>query len=227
MAVFKSAALLGGVYLAVYAKPSTPNHLFGVFVLPSGAVGAEFRIFTGSGTEVQTNPSVAFDGTNFLVAWEHLVAATSPESADIHAARVATSGTILNGLIYLSTAAEAQNTPQAACDATNCLVIWTDRRNYPGTLYNFSPGPGDVYGTRISAGDALLDGLADTGGIAIATGVTANQGYPGLAYNGREYIAAWSRGAYVNNPGGPTGIYAARVGVDRKKVQTPCNERHC
>jgi len=26
--------------------------------------------------------------------------------------------------------------------------------------------------------------------------------------------AAWSRGAYVNNPGGPTGIFAARVGTD-------------
>lgn len=213
----------GGVYLAAYAKPSAPNDLFGVFVLPSGAVGAEFRIYTGGGAEVQTHPTVAFDGASFLVAWEHLVDPTMPETADIHAARVATNGTILNSLILVSTAAEAQSTPRAACDGTNCLVVWTDRRNYAGASYSVSPGPGDVYGTRISSGDSLLDGLADTGGLAIATGVTANQGYPGLAYNGSEYIAAWSRGAYVNNPGGPTGIYVARVGTDGSLARPSSN----
>jgi len=202
----------GGVYLAVYAKPSAPNHLFGAFILPSGAVGAEFRIYTGSGTEVQTHPTVAFDGSNFLVAWEHLVDPGLPETADIHAARVAANGMILNGLIFVSTAPEAQNTPQAACDGTNCMIVWTDRRNYPGASYSASPGPGDVYGTRISAGDLLLDGLSDTGGLAIATGVTANQGYPGLAYDGSRYIVAWSRGAYATSP--PAGIFVARVGSD-------------
>lgn len=206
----------GGVYLVVYAKPTSPGslNLWGRVVLPSGAVGTEFPIYSGSGTEVETDPSVAFDGTNFLVAWEHLAGSSSPETADIYGARVATSGVVLSSPILISTASEAQNFPQVACDGTNCLVIWTDRRNYPGQSYSVSPGPGDIYGTRISAADALLDGLASTGGLAIATGVTANQGYPGLAYNGKEYIAAWSRGAYVNNPGGPTGIYTARVGVD-------------
>lgn len=207
----------GGVYLAAYARPSAPNHLFGVFVLPSGAVGPEFRIYSGSGTEVQTNPTVAFDGTNFLVAWEHLVDPGLPGTADIHGARVATNGTILDGLIFVSTAAEAQNAPRAACDGTNCLVVWTDRRNYPGASYSVSPGPGDIYGTRISPGDSLLDGLSDTGGLAIATGVSANQGYPALAYNGREYIAAWSRGAYATTP--PAGIFAARVGTDGSLVR--------
>jgi len=213
---FHPAVAYGGsVYLVVYAKPTAGNlSLYGVIVQPSGSVGSEFQIYTGSGTELQTNPSVAFDGTNFLVAWERYADSGTPASADIYGARVAASGTVLASPIYVSTATEAQTTPQAACDGTNCLVIWTDRRNYPGASYSFSPGPGDVYGTRVSSGDSLLDGLASTGGLAIATGVTANQGYPGLAYNGKEYIAAWSRGAYVNNPGGPTGIFAARVGTD-------------
>lgn len=211
-----AVAFGGGVYLTVYAKPTSPANLdlYGRIVLPTGSVGAEFTIYAGGGTEVQTNPSVAFDGTNFLVAWERYADSGTPASADIYAARVATSGMVLASPIYVSTAAEAQGYPQAACDGTNCLVVWTDRRNYPGTLYNFSPGPGDIYGTRISSGDSVLDGLPDSGGLAIATGVTANQGYPSLAYNGTEYIAAWSRGAFVNNPGGPTGIYVARVGTD-------------
>jgi hypothetical protein len=213
----------GGVYLVVYGKPSAPSNLYGVMVLPSGAVGAEFTLYTGTGTDLEADPSVAFDGTNFLVAWEHLDAAASPDTANVYGARVATGGTILSAPIYISTATEAQNYPQVACDGTNCLVIWTDRRNYPGQPYTTSPGPGDIYGTRISSADSLLDGLASTGGLAIATGVTANQGYPGLAFNGTEYIAAWSRGAYVNNPGGPTGIFAARISVNGAVGWPPSN----
>jgi hypothetical protein len=202
-----AVAFGGGVYLVVYVKPTVASNVFGRYVQLNGNAGSEFTIHAGTGTDSQSNPSVAFDGTNFLVAWEHSVG--TPDTSDILGERVI--GTATNGTISISTATDAQNYPQVACDGTNCLVIWTDRRNYPGQSYNFSPGPGDIYGTRISGSDVLLDGAAATGGLAIATGITANAGYPALAYNGTEYIAAWSRGGFVNNPGGPTGIYAARV----------------
>jgi hypothetical protein len=201
----------GGTYLVVYSKPTARTNVYGVLVSSLGVVGTEFNIYTGNGTDVQDNPSVAFDGTNFLVAWARRDSDAAWQSSNIYGARVATDGTILNSPILLSTAAEAQLYPQVACDGTNCLVVWVDRRNYPGAPYNVSPGPGDMYGTRINGVDGLLDGLPDTGGLAIATGITAYAGDPGLAYNGTEYIAAWSRGAFVNNPGGPTGIFAGRV----------------
>jgi hypothetical protein len=200
----------GGTYLLAYIKGGAQKDLFGVLVNPSGAVGSEFVIHTGSAGDVQSAPSVAFDGANFLVAWERAGSLSGPGSADILGARVASDGTLVGGTFPISTAAEAQSYPQVACDGTNCLAIWIDRRDYPGQSYNFSPGPGDVYGARISNANAVLD----TTGIAVATGVTANAGYPGLAFNGAEYVVAWSRGAYVNNPGGPTGIYAARVRTD-------------
>jgi len=196
-------------YLVAYTKPNSDS-IFGVRVLTDGSVGSEFTIYQGAIGTVQFNPSVAFDGTNFLVAWASMTNGL-PETTDILGARVQPNETIVTNSIAFSTAPEAQDYPRVACDAVNCLVIWTDRRNYPGESYNFSPGPGDMYGARIDAGNALLDGLANSGGIAIATGITANAGYPALAYTGAEYIAAWSRGAFVNNPGGPTGIYAARI----------------
>lgn len=196
-------------YLVVYTRPNS-NSIFGVRVLTNGLVGTEFTINQGAIDTTQTNPSVAFDGTNFLVAWASTTNGL-PETTDILGARVQPNETVITSSILLSTAPEEQNYPRVACDAVNCLVIWTDRRSYVGQPYNFSPGPGDVYGTRIDTGNALLDGLANTGGLAIATGITANAGYPALAYAGAEYIAAWSRGAYVNNPGGPTGIYGARI----------------
>ncbi|MGA8048976.1 MAG: hypothetical protein WCA09_02235 [Burkholderiales bacterium] len=204
----------GGVYLIVYVSTTPPSNVYGVIVDPSSGPGSPFPVTTTTGTDVQSHPSVAFDGTNFLVAWEHWQGASFPATSDIVGARVGTAGGTPPASFQISTAVEAQNYPQVACDGTNCLVIWTDRRNYPGQPYNVSPGPGDIYGTRIAAGDLLLDGMSDTGGLPIATGITANQGYPGLAYNGTEYIVAWSRGAFVNNPGGPTGIYGAHVATN-------------
>ena len=209
----------GGVYLIVYVKPADGSKVFGRLVLPTGIVGAEFAIHTGTGSDSQSNPSVAFDGSNFLVAWERSLG--TPDTADILGVHLTTTGTAPNGTFPVSTAVEAQNYPQVACDGTNCLVVWTDRRNYPGQPYNVSPGPGDMYGTRISSNDGLLDGAAATGGLPIATGITANAGYPALAFSATEYIVAWSRGAYVNNPGGPTGIYAGRVGTNGTVILGP------
>jgi hypothetical protein len=71
-----------------------------------------------------------------------------------------------------------------------------------------------MYGAFVTRSGTVLNGPPATGGIPIATGVTANAGYPGLVFTGSDYVAAWSRGAFVNNPGGPTGIYAARISTD-------------
>jgi hypothetical protein len=210
----------GTVCLVVYAKVGSPNNLYGVIVQTGGSVGAEFPIYSAAIGTAQSYPSVAFDGTNFLVAWASTTG-SDPQTTDILGMRVTASGTMPRSAISISTAVEEQGYPQVACDGVNCLVIWTDRRNYVGTSYSFSPGPGDIYGTRIDAGDALLDGLALSDGIAIATGITANAGYPALAYTGTEYIAAWSRGAFVNNPGGPTGIYAARIATNGTVTRGP------
>lgn len=196
----------GGSYLAVYRRSSMPGAILGTRVSSNGFVSAEFVIAVGAADSA--SPAVAFDGSNFLVAWESGNTLVSPASSNVMAARVSPTGILLDvAPIAVSTAAEAQTAPQVACDTSNCMISWVDRRNYPGQSYNFSPGPGDMYGAFVSRSGQVLN----AGGIAIATGISANAGYPGLAFNGTEYLVAWSRGAFVNNPGGPTGIYAARV----------------
>lgn len=211
-AINPAIAFGNGAFLVAYVTPTVRTNVFARFIQTSGSVGSEFTIHTGTG--IQGFPSVAFDGTNFLVAWERHDSDIAPETADIFGVRVTPLGTTPSGIFSISTAPEAQNFPQVSCEVTTCFVIWTDRRNFPGVTYNTVPGPGDMYGSRISSFDALLDGPTSTGGLAIATGVTANSGYPALTFTGTEYIVAWSRGAFVNNPGGATGIYAARVGTN-------------
>ncbi|PKO60565.1 MAG: hypothetical protein CVU24_12480 [Betaproteobacteria bacterium HGW-Betaproteobacteria-18] len=209
----RALAAAGDKWLAVYGRTSSPGTLFGRFISSSGAADAEFTIATGyAGYEA---PAVAFNGENFVVVWETSVTSGDPSSTNLHAIRISPQGMSVDAAPFaISTAPEAQLWPQIACDPTNCLVTWVDRRNYPGASYNFSPGPGDMYGAFVTRAGTVLNGPPATGGIPIATGVTANAGYPGLAFTGSEYVAAWSRGAFVNNPGGPTGIYAVRISTD-------------
>jgi hypothetical protein len=204
---FNPAVAFGsGTSLVVYRKSTIPGAIFGVNVSPAGVASAEFSIASGATDSVP--PAVAFDGSNFLVAWEAGDALSSPAATDLQATRISPAGVVLNATpIAVSTAPEAQTAPKIACDVTNCLISWIDRRNYPGQSYSFSPGPGDMYGAFVSRSGQVLN----PDGLAIATGISANAGYPGLAFTGTEYLIAWSSGAFVNNPGGPTGIYATRV----------------
>ena len=212
----RALAAGGGGWLAVYGRTSMQGTLFGRIISSSGVAGAEFTIITqaaGNGA-----PAVAFNGENFVVAWESSIAGNLA-TTNLYGIRVSPQGTIVDTAPFaISTAPEAQLWPQIACDTTNCLVTWVDRRNYPGQSYSFSPGPGDMYGAFVTRAGAVLNGAPATGGIPIATGVTANAGYPALAFTGSEYVAAWSRGAFANNPGGPTGIYAARISTDGASI---------
>ncbi|MEJ7584631.1 MAG: hypothetical protein WKF43_11225 [Acidimicrobiales bacterium] len=87
----------------------------------------------------QTRPTVAFDGTRHLVAWQDERSGIGP---DIYGTRVTTLGLPLNPAgPALSTATGDQEQPAVAFDGTNHLVVWQDHRS--GT--NF-----DIYGAGVS-----------------------------------------------------------------------------
>lgn len=208
-----AVAFGGGTYLVVYRRSSAPGAILARRLSPSGVLGAEIVVAVGGAADA-AYPSVAFQGSHFLTAWETNPGSLDPASTDVVAARVSSAGVVQDAPpIAVSTAPEAQTAPQVACDGTNCLVSWMDRRSYPGVSYSFSPGPGDMYGALVSQAGIVLNGPPATGGLPLATGISANAGYPGLVFTGGDYLLAWSRGAFVNNPGGPTGMFATRVSL--------------
>ena len=150
----------------------------------------------------QDNPSVAFDGTNYLVVWDDYGSGTFEE--DIYGVRVNQSGNPIEASsIAISTADNGQYRPNVAFDGTNYMVVWFDRRNSNAS---------DIYGTRINQSGTILD----ASGTSIIS-YTGTQEYPFVVFDGTNYLVGCENfqsetihnvlGAVVNTSGGISNIY--------------------
>jgi hypothetical protein len=144
----------------------------------------------GPRTGHQLTPTVAFDGTNYLVVWVD----GRSGSGDIYGARVNQSGAVLDQLGFpISTAGGEQQEPAVEFDGTDYLVVWTDSGS----------GPPRVRGARVSPAGTVLD----PGGITIGPPAVNNgQLAPTLAFDGSNYLVVWFDGST-----GQYEIHAARV----------------
>ncbi|HVU05163.1 MAG TPA: hypothetical protein VHE30_25615 [Polyangiaceae bacterium] len=124
----------------------------------------------------QKSATVAFNGTNYLVAWED----SRPFSnTDIYATRVTPTGTVLDTSgISVSLALNSQTQPAAASDGTDFFVVWTDERA--------GIGAGDIYGTRVTAAGAV----GSVTGLPIETNGLL-QDSPAIAFDGTNYLVVW------------------------------------
>ncbi|MCX7785764.1 MAG: T9SS type A sorting domain-containing protein [candidate division WOR-3 bacterium] len=119
--------------------------IFGARVGKDGTVLDPYSIPIVFAQEEQHNPSISFDGTNYLVVWEDW----RNWNSDIYGARVTRTGVVLNpnGFI-ISNADDDQWSPAVAFYGTNYLVVWADYRNWENS---------DIYGTRINTNGVVLD----------------------------------------------------------------------
>ncbi|KFE70727.1 hypothetical protein DB31_5769 [Hyalangium minutum] len=145
-----------------------------------------------------SNPSVAFDGSHFLVVWNDYRGA-GPATAHVYGARVREAdGAVLDteGIAIANTSQRTQSQPKVAFGEGIYLVTWTDN-NVSGTA-------ADVYAARVRASDG---GVLDPTGIAVAT-AAHNESGPATAYGGGTFLVAWSdtRNGFLESD-----IYAARV----------------
>ena len=216
---FLSASAFDGANcLVVWNKFVVDNYeIFGRFVTPAGQVLDEFEIFSAPGE--QGFPSIAFDGTNYLIAWRDTRTGSGPsEDTDIFGTRVTPSGVVLDpGGIAIVTAPGFQgDKPQIAFDGTNYFVVWSEIQ----TLGVSPPVDGRIMGRRISTDGTLLGGTADSEGIAITTISSSHN--PTVAFDGTDFMVAWAVGSYPIFP--PTGIFAARVSKDGILLDGPPEE---
>ena len=194
----------GTNYLAVSCRElGAPAGLVGVFVAGASA-GAPFPIAAGDcsslgGTSENSisQPSVGFDGTNYLVVFV--------KGAIIRGTRVSRTGTVLDGPdgFAISTGqlfSISSTAPALAFDGANYLVVW--RKFIPVS----GAGTWNVFGARVSPGGQV------SGEIAIAAeqntpdqlGFALSLGAPSVAFDGSNHLVVW--GKERTGPG--TSIYS-------------------
>jgi hypothetical protein len=110
-------------YLVVWQDYRNDTHdIYGARIDLNGNVldPDGFPISTGSAWE--ESPDVAFDGTNFMVAWSDDRSMMSP---DIYVTRITSGGEILDGAgIQLSSDTEMEFAPSIAFNGSNYLIAW-------------------------------------------------------------------------------------------------------
>jgi hypothetical protein len=192
---YVAVAFDGTKYLVVWEDSRDGYwHIYGALVPASGTppVVEGFAISPNSRASDARYPSVAFDGTNYLVVWGDGIT----NDGDIYGQRVNTSGGLEGSAITISDAQNVQFEPRVAFNGTNYLVVWSDYRN--GNYY-------DVYGALLSTAGAVLTPPGDD----IAISVTETMlSYPvSVSSDGEDFLVAWEdyRAEWVAD------IYGARV----------------
>jgi hypothetical protein len=164
--------------------------IYGARVTKAGAVLDASGIAISTAANDQVTPSIAFDGTNYLVVWNDGRWGT----ADIFGARVSKAGAVLDaaGIGITSMIPNAQTTPSVAFDGSNYEVVWADSRS----------GNPDIYGARVTTGGVVVD----ANGFVISAGAPAAEQAPAVTCSaGGACFAVWQ-----DQRAGTSDIYGAR-----------------
>ena len=165
-------------------------HVYGVRMSPTGTAidTTPITISNAAYPKQQKNPRVAFDGTEFFVAWADARTSTSVSSPswDIYGARITHAGQLLDGPTDtggtpIATATGNQIDPSVTSSGSVAFVTWTDSRGA-------SPA---YYGARVDPSLGLVDGPAASGGVLLGSaGESFNP--TAAAFDGQEFVTAWS-----------------------------------
>lgn len=118
----------------------------------------------------QQNPSVSFDGSNYLIIWN--------DSYNIYGKRVSQSGLVVDSTeIVITEAPNSQSVPSIVFGNQKYFAVWQDLRS--GNQF-------DIYGTRITPSGNVLDST----GIAVTT-TENDQKLPRIAFNSMNFFVAW------------------------------------
>lgn len=182
----------GTNYLVVWRKEIINtldvSDIYGTRVSKTGTVLDPSGICISNAAKYQWAPAVAFDGTNYLVAWTD--GRNGPGNDDIYGTRVSTTGTVLNPAgIPISAHNRTQSGTAIGFAGTNYFVIWIDSRNYSASEW-------DTYGTRVNLSGQVLD----TEGIYISTYMMSD-----IASDGTNFLIV------QQNQGMGNDIYSVKV----------------
>lgn len=186
----------GGNYVVVWTDGSGGNgseNILGSRVSPTGAVldlaGIAIAMLPGS----QYSASVAFDGTNYLVVWDHLATTGvfPPPDGKIFGRRMTPTGTLLDGTassdgIAISTGPFANHSSSVAFAGNTFVVTWA-----VSSFPNFPPA--GIFAARVSKSGVRIDGLPSALGAPISgpPSTFSRFVHPVVAPKGQNALISW------------------------------------
>ncbi len=185
----------------------TSQNLTAAGVVP---VGPNFSL-VGNIARVTGKPGIAFDGTNFMLAYCQDPPSPDYTCSTVYAKRITPTGQILDpgGIPIATHGNDHVGTPSVQFDGENFLVVWVGTRGE--TI--------EIYAARLTRQGTVLD----PNGKALTTGAVAKEDRViGLAIDGTNSMVTWRSGSdriytariskQANNMDGPTGILIPGTG---------------
>ena len=180
----------------------------------SPATGALYLGSSLAGAQTELAPKVASNGTDYLVVWSDDRTLTSR----VYAQRVTAAGTLLDGTGLILGSGSASFAPDVGSNGTNYAVAWRQTGIHASTISAAgaisapatlevssatsvaieSDGTDYLFAYEVTTGDDVAalrttSALAPIGTRFFLTSAAARQGFPALAFDGSNYLAAWSQ----------------------------------
>ncbi len=175
------------------------ENIYSARVTPLGKVSSGKVISTAAGT--QTDPDVAFDGTNYLFVWgDNRNWNTVPRNL-LYGALVNPDGVMLEPGPFVIARYSAPASPKVCFGGESYFAVWTDCRNDPD---------GDLFGARVTPKGEVLD----PEGIPIATAARTER-HPSVECGDGHYFVVYEWGKGVGNE-----IRGARIKFDGTVMDT-------
>ena len=199
-----SVAFDGANYLVTWSSGEGLADIEGKRVSPTGVVLDRTPITVSSAPDVQEQPQVVFDGTNYLAVWQDQRNGTY----DIYGTRITPAGTVLDPDGFpVCQAVNGQELPGLAAGPSNLLVAWQDKR-----YDNARP---HIYATRLDSTGAVQGPETPIPGLVHSYSIQTN---PAATFDGINYFVVWQD----SQPGTTTwDIMGARVAPTGEVLDVP------
>jgi len=193
-----SVAFGGSRYFVVWTNATTiagSENVVGQLVGTTGAlVGGTINVTFSAAHQFAGN--VAFDGTNFLVVWDHTTTTGifPPADGKVFGRTVAASSGALGSVIDIATGAFPNHSSSVTFAGSSYVVAWA-----VGSFPGFPPTPG-IYAARVSRSGARIDGLPTDIGVPISGPPPAFSRFvhPVAASKGQTALVSWANNIEVN-----------------------------
>jgi chitodextrinase len=153
-------------------------------------------------------PSVASDGTDFLVVWS----TNTPDGGlDITGSRITAGGSILDPQgLPITDSPVFEVGPVLASNSDTYLVAWEENERRPAQRYRYFPYALAFENERIRGALLTRTGAAHDAGVLLLSPPSGERSSAGIGTNGTDYLVAWQDKR--SNPS--FDLYGARVTAD-------------